>query len=148
MTGPTRINPKLPVDAMQTYAIRAPKQTHSRPASCAEADCPNLRHGWRSVIDETSDLGAAQAGYIRRESGRKFTEARDEAGLTVFTFEPWQRCFAQHTVSLDREPFYIVRGGDWRGNPRGEIRRHVRADDWVEDFAQHQTTLADRLEQG
>jgi len=148
MTGPTRIAPRLPVEAVQTYAIRAPKGTHHRTASCAEADCPNLQHGWRSVIDEATDLGAAQATYIRRESGRKFTEERDPAGLTVFTFEAWQRCFAEHTVPLEREPFYVVRGGDWRGNPRGEIRRHANGDDWVEDFAEHQQTLADRLEQG
>jgi len=148
MIGLTRITPALPVEAVQTYAIRAPKATHTRSGSCAEADCPNLQHGWRSVIDEATDLGAAQAAYIRRESGRKFTEERDLAGLTVFTFEPWQRCFAEHIVPLEREPFYVVRGGDWRGNPRGEVRRHVRADDWVEDFAEHQQTLADRLEQG
>ena len=148
MHGPTRIEPRLPVTAVITYGIHAPEATHRRHATCGEVDCQNMQHGWRTVIDETSDLGAAQASYIRRESGRKFTEERDPAGLTVFTFEPWQRCFADHTASLEREPFYLVRGGDWRGNPRGEVRRHVNGDDWVEDFAEHQTTLADRLEQG
>ena len=151
VTGPQgeqRFPAKLPVDAMKTYGIRQPIQTHFRVANCQEARCPNMQQGWRTVIDESTDLGQAQANYIRKESGRKFIEAKDEAGLTSFTFEAGQRCFAKHQISLEREPLFLVRGGDWRGNPRREARQHARPDDWVEDFAEHQETLANRLEQG
>jgi hypothetical protein len=148
MTQPFRIEPKLPVEAVKTYGIRKPIATHFRPGSCTEAGCANMAHGWRTVIDEATDLGQRQAHYIRKESGRRFTETRDDAGLTTFTFEAGQTCFAQHQISLEREPFYVVRGGDWRGNPRGDVRRHVSPDDWVDDFANHQNELADRLSQG
>lgn len=153
MTGPrlNRITPALPADAMTTYRIARPKGTHWRPARCAEVDCAPYLHGWRTVIDESTEQGQAQAHYIRNVAGRGFTEARDEAGLTVFTFAAGQACFAahQHRAPLDREPLYVVRGGDWRGNPRGtQPRVHTRPEDWVDDFATHQITLADRLAQG
>lgn len=152
---PFRIASKLPVTSVKTYSLAAPIPTHYRPASCAEARCPNHEFGWRTVIDESTELGRAQAHYIERESGRKFvreigrthTEAPD-TGLATYTFEAGQKCFTQHQVSLDREPLYVVRDGDWRGNPTGAIRQHVNGDEWVEDFGEHQLKLADRMEQG
>lgn len=144
-----RMTPVLPAEAMKSYVILAPRATHFRPGSCAEVDCPHLQFGWRTVIDESTDLGRRQAYYIRRESARKFTEDRDATGLTTFTFEAGQRCFRTHQVRLDRPELFVVRGGDWRGNPRGiETRRHTRPEDWVDDFANHQTALADRLRRG
>jgi len=145
---PFRIAPRLPVEAVKTYQISKPIPTHFRPGSCAEARCENMQHGWQTIVDEATDLGARQARYIRRDSSRRFTETRDESGLTMFIFEPGQTCFAHHQISLEREPLYIVRGGDWRGNPRGETWQHANADDWVDDCANHQQALADRLSQG
>jgi hypothetical protein len=146
MREPHRITPVLDADAMKTYAVVSPLATHWRPASCEEVACPNHTSGWRTVIDEATDLGAEQAAYIRTRSGRRFVEHRD-AALTVFDFHPGQRCFAQHQQPLEREPIYLVRDGDWRGNPRGTpTRRHVSAQEWVEDFANHQDRLATRLE--
>ena len=76
-------------------------------------------------------------------------EVRNPLGLTEFTFEAGQTCFVEHRVPLEREPLYVVRDGDWRGNPRGTAPRiHTRPDDWVDDFAEHQQRLADRFEQG
>ncbi|MET8987759.1 hypothetical protein ABZW49_20120 [Nonomuraea wenchangensis] len=144
----TRITPALPVQAFQTYQVVAPPATHWRAATCAEADCPAYLHGWRSVIDERTDLGQKQAHYIRRESGRRFAEDRDPAGLTVFAFEAGQRCFAPHQVRTARPEVYLVRGGDWRGNPTGQVRRHANAEDWVEDFQEHQGRLAETIERG
>ncbi|MEV0618541.1 hypothetical protein AB0I81_34800 [Nonomuraea sp. NPDC050404] len=144
----SRITPALPTHAYQTYQVVAPPSTHWRPATCAEADCPAYHQGWKSVIDETSDLGQRQAHYIRRESGRRFAETRNEAGLTVFEFEVGQRCFAPHQVRLDRPEVYLVRAGDFRGNPTGQVRRHANAADWTEDFAEHQGRLADVIEKG
>ena len=70
-------------------------------------------------------------------------------GLTVFTFEPGQDCFAQHRVPLERDPLFLVRGGDWRGNPTGlQPYRHHRGEDWVDDFADHQDRIARQIERG
>jgi hypothetical protein len=150
MTRPiTRIQPALPAAAMKTYAIASPPATHTRPASCEEVDCRNWRRGWKTVVDENTDLGARQAHYIRKQSGRRYTAEHDEAGLTVFTFEAGQPCFTQHRKSLERPELFMVRSGDWRGNPRGDQPvQHKRPEDWVEDFATHQDQLADRLKRG
>ncbi|MFC5834655.1 hypothetical protein [Nonomuraea insulae] len=137
----SRITPQLPVHAFQTYQVIAPPSTHWRTATCAEADCPAYLQGWKSLIDESTDLGQKQAHYIRREARRRYTERRDEAGLTVFEFEAGQRCFAPHQVRLDRPEVYLVRAGDWRGNPNGQIRRYDRSDQWVYDFSAHQERI-------
>lgn len=143
-----RLTPALPPQAMKTYALAAPLQTHFRPATCAEVDCPNYLHGWRTVVDETSELGREQAAYIRTQAGRRF-EATREGGLTTFTFEAGQECFATHQQPLEREPIYLVKEGDWRGNPRGTSPRvHTRPEFWVEDFGTHQQHLADRIKEG
>lgn len=145
-----RFGPALPVTAVKTYQVLIPKETHFRPATCAEMNCPNYEHGWRTLIDESADLGQGQAHYIRKQSGRKFVEERQPDGLTAFTFEAGQRCFTQHRTRIeDRPEIYLVRDGDWRGNPRGTTpRRHANPGDWVDDFANHQSALADRLARG
>ena len=135
-----RPTPTLPAAAMVTYAVVTPTESHWRRASCEEVDCPNWRHGWETTIDEATVLGGQQAYYIRRQSGRRFTEDRRGA-LVTFTFEPGQSCFArdQHAVPLERDPIFLVRGGDWRGNPRHTPTKvHTRAVDWVDDM---QTSL-------
>jgi hypothetical protein len=144
-----RITPNLPAADYKTYQLLAPRSTHYRSASCAEAHCAFREHGWQSIVDVSTDLGRAQAEYIRRECGRRFSETRDEHGRAVFTFEAGQRCFREHQVPLDRPPLYVVRDGDWRGNPRGtEPRIHTRPEDWVDDFATHQDRLSRTIERG
>lgn len=144
-----RATPQMPVGAMKTYQILAPRPTHWRPTSCANVDCPNHLHGWITKVDESTDLGKQQAWYIRNQSGRKFTEDRNtEPGITLFTFEAGQTCFRRHQERLDVPELFIVRGGDWRGNPTGDLRRHESADDWVEDFGENQLRLADQIEKG
>ncbi len=142
-----RIDPKLPVEAMKTYAAIVPMSTHLRPATCEEVDCLHYLEGWKTVINESTELGQAQAHYIRKESGRRFTEHREGAAV-VFEFEPGQQCFAQHQQPLERDPVFLVKGGDWRGNPTGQVRYHQRAEDWVEDFAEHQLRLLERMQHG
>jgi hypothetical protein len=147
----TRIEPQMPAEAYKTYAIVAPRSTHWVDATCAEVDCAHYLQGWQSVIDEATELGQRQAHYIRKESGRAFRERRREDGLTVFFFEAGQACFdaQRHQRRLDRPELYIVRDGDHRGNPRGTpLRQHVKAADWVEDFAEHQAALADEHAKG
>lgn len=144
-----RITPQLPVTAMKTYGLRAPLRSHWRKATCAEVDCESYRNGWMTTVSNDSRA----AYYIRKESGRSFTETSLDGGRVIFTFGPGQTCFAsdEHVVRLEREAFYVVREGDWRGNPRPHTagnRTHVRAEDWVDDFATHQGRLADRLGRG
>lgn len=150
MHEPFRIAPKLGAELMKSYEIRAPRETHFRVGTCEEAECEAYRHGWRTAVDVGTELGARQAFYIRNTSGRRFTEARSESdGRIMFTFEPGQKCFREHPIPLEREPLYIVRDGDHRGNPhRTEARVHASAADWVDDFATHQSALAERIERG
>lgn len=138
-----RVEPRLPAAAFKTYAISSPLSTHYRDGTCEEAGCLAQRHGWQTNVDEATDLGEKQAHYIRKLSGRRFRERRTEIGLTAFEFEAGQRCFAAHKVPLDRPEFYIVRDGDWRGNPYGtKAYLHSGPDSWVNDFGEHQDRLA------
>lgn len=142
------IQPLGPASAYKTYRISRPSATHWRDAKCEEVSCPNFTNGWRTKIDEASDLGKQQAQYIRKLCGRQFTEHREDS-LTVFTFEAGQNCFQAHKAELGREPIYVVRDGDQRGNPRGTSPRiHKSGDDWVDDFATHQQTLVDEINKG
>lgn len=144
-----RINPQLPARAYKTYSVSSPLTTHWKPATCEDAGCAPYMNGWQTFIDESSELGQRQAHYIRRQSGRHFTEERNEHNVTVFTFTAGQPCFKsqEHKVPVGRPEIYVVKDGDWRGS-RGIIRRHVRADDWVDDFATHQDALAARRARG
>lgn len=129
---------------MKTYRIISPRDTAVKVA-CELAGCAAYAHGWDTVVDESTPLGQFQASYIRTESGRAFREMRTQDGRTVFRFEARQRCFADHETRPER---FLVQGGDWRGNPRGERRVHASAADWVEDFALHQLKVQEQHERG
>ena len=146
----SRVTPRIGPENMKTYKIVAPQgPTHWRKASCEEVECPNQANGWQTLVDESTELGQRQAWYIRNQAKRKYTEERRAGGTTVFTFAADQQCFAEHTVRTGAPELYLVRGGDWRGDPRGgQARRHTRPADWVDDFATHQQKLADRIEKG
>ena len=117
-----RVAPALPVSSYKTYSIKSPLASHWRDASCAEYGCTAYANGWQTKVDEATELGQKQAHYIRKQSGRGFTEQR-EGVITVFSFEPGQTCFAPgHRVPSGREHIYTVRGGDWRG-ATGDIRK-------------------------
>lgn len=136
--------PLGPASAYQTYSITAQPDT-GVVAACHEVGCAAWRNGWETTVDESTNLGLAQARYIRHQSRRTFTESRTAAGLTVFRFESGQRCFAEHRTKRDR---FVSRDGDWRGNPTGRVHVHARPEDWVEDFAEHEGRLADLRQRG
>lgn len=149
--GQNRLQPALGADAMKTYQIVSPISSHWRPATCAEVECPNHLYGWKTVVDLSTELGQAQAHFIKTDTSRKHTSYRteDDGSLVVFLFEAGQTCFEQHQLRLEVDPLYYVKQGDWRGNPRGIApRKHSNASNWVDDFATHQQTLADRLKRG
>ena len=144
-----RAAPRLAAAEMKTYQIAAPVQTHFRLARCSEVECRAFREGWRTLVDISTALGAAQARYIRAKSGRAFTVERTPMSTAfTFVFPPGQRCFAQHQVPLERPAIFVVREGDWRGNPRHVEPRILKAPDWVDDFATHQDKLIKVLERG
>lgn len=147
---------KLPAHATKTYEVRTAKETHTRPASCAEVGCQNRACGWITVADERTDAGQQVAATVRRFGRpvgavlspavaarvRRYLEARAPDGSTHFTFPAGQECFTAHTVRLDRPALFVVRDGDIRGNPRGTPARiHARGADWVEDSALHQQAI-------
>lgn len=139
-----RVTPALSVGAYQTYSITSPHDRTVR-AACEQVGCAAWLNGWQSTVDESTALGRQQADYIRQQAGRTFREQRTGAGLTVFTFDSRQRCFANHET---RPELYAVRDGDWRGNPTGRERVHSRAADWVEDMQETLGTIADDKERG
>lgn len=146
----------------RTYTIRDAGD-RAVVAACRGVGCEAWRGGWESAFDEADTCGSGPgvqclrvrlgrppcgscaAQYVRLESGRTFTEARSGEGLTVFRFEPYQRCFREHRTA---PRLYVRRHGDWRGNPSGDVLRHERPQDWVEDFALNQQRLADAIQRG
>lgn len=145
-----RLTPALPMQAYQTYALATPLRTHFQPATCAQVGCAHWRDGWRMVIDPNTELGRKQLSYIRLKSGRAYADVSAlDSPLVTLLFNPGQRCFAQHRVPIpEREPLLRVRAGDWRGNPGGPTRVHVRSADWVEDFAEHQLKIIEERKRG
>lgn len=141
MPGPFRVQPRVGAEHQQTWRISSPIATHWRPATCDEVDCEPWRNGWLTVVPAGSDLED-----IVRRSGRAFTEERRPEGLIAFTFQAGQRCFrtTEHRVPLDRPELYVVRDGDWRGNPRGTPARcYDKAYQWVDDMHGHLDRIAD-----
>lgn len=127
----------LTQEHFKVYQVVSPIKTHFRKAeSCAEVDCSAYLNGWKTTIDERTELGQSQAYYIRKVSGRGFTEQKTESGLTEFLFEPGQNCFKLdfHRVRLDKPQLYRERTG------RGPVIP-VEYNQWQEDFAFHQEKL-------
>jgi len=152
MGQPFRFDPALPAAAYKTYAVQRPKSTHQRQATCEEVECPAWRDGWTTHVDVSTELGKRQAEYIAKKSGRRFHETTGfgdiNNGQREFMFPPGQQCFREHWVPLEMEPIYVVRDGDWRGNPTGRRRVHANGKEWVEDFAEHQDHVNDQLKKG
>lgn len=123
--------------ATRDYIIRMAPDTGIRTA-CEDSGCENRRHGWDSLIDESTPLGQAQAAYIRQQSGRTFREMRAPDGLTVFRFAAGQRCFAEHRTRPAR---LAVRDG-------GMVRRHASFGDLAGDYTEHIGRLANQYMKG
>lgn len=143
-----RPEPRMRADEMRTFSIKAPVKTHWREATCEQVRCLHFTAGWRSVIDESTELGQKQAHYIRTASGRGFTESRGADGLTTFEFKPGQKCFRGKHFARDEDipELLIVRDGDHRGNPRGTSALRCSTDEWINKFGDNQAWLAKRLE--
>lgn len=151
-----RATPTLPVHAMKTYGVKAPLSTHWRPAGCKESDCANYRHGWRIHIELIVERRQQGKGELLLEqiklSGKRFRVVQEGPGKTYWEFEAGQSCFdgdlMRHRVRVGKPELFVVRGGDWRGNPRGEQRVHNNIENWIDDMSEHRDKLLTRLAQG
>jgi hypothetical protein len=133
--------------AFKTYQILAPIRTHRRRATCAEVDCVKRARGFRAQFDVSTIKGRDNASYIER-CGLRFTRSV-EGPMVTYTFPAGQNCFDSHTVPLEREPLYVVRGGDHRGNPRNLPKiNHRNARNWVDDFGEHQEMISTQRQRG
>ena len=146
-----RIQPLMPAHAYKTYGWSMPLPTHWRPATCDEADCAAYRSGWVTTVDLSTDLGKQQAHYVEHDTTRRHSKQQVSDVLVKYVFAPGNRCFraADHRVPLGRPARFVVAGGDWRGNPRNvPVTVHRTAEDWVEDFSEHQDRLATAIQRG
>lgn len=145
----SRPKSRVPVEAMQTFEVAAPVQTHTRPGTCVETDCPHYLRGWKMKIDLGTPLGRDQAHYIKYDSGRKYKVTAQVDGLVELEFPEGQICFRQHRVPLERPAIFRVKGGDHRGNPlRIPTRVHKKPEFWVEEFAENQDRIITAQERG
>ena len=129
---------------MQTHQILAPTHTHFRRASCEEVACRPFLFGFAVLADETTDLGQRQASYIRGDRTRTKPAESREGSITTFTYPPGTPCMqrGEHRTRNDRPELFVVRDGDWRGNPRGTTPYvHANADDWVDDLYHHTSKI-------
>lgn len=141
-----RIPPKGTVRDYKTYQITAPLATHWRPASCAEVECDQYMNGWRVRVEGLP----AEMVHTARTCGRKFSELEVSENEHWLVFESGQSCFRtkQHRVPVGKPELFVVRDGDFRGNPTGNRRTHSRPEHWVEDFQEHQARIADAVQKG
>lgn len=144
--GVQRLRPVGPVQAYRTYQIVAPMKTHMKQVSCEEFGCINFRNGFKVAVP----LGP-EGDRLRRlvkTSGKPYTKEEGE-GVQYAIFAPGTSCFAEATHMKQVLPeLYVVRDGDWRGNPTGKRRQHTKPEFWVEDFALHQDKLITEQKKG
>ncbi|MET0916720.1 MAG: hypothetical protein ABWY81_11040 [Jiangellaceae bacterium] len=145
-----RIEPDAGPEAFKTYQVVAPVSTHRRRATCAEVDCEKRARGYAAQCDVSTITGQGNAAVLEKLLGRRVRHASRsvKGNLVTYTFPAGQDCLDVHSVPLEREPLYIVRGGDHRGNPLGTASRQLKVADFVDDFSNHQAALADRAARG
>jgi hypothetical protein len=146
-----RIPPEGQPTDYQTYSMLTPRRSHWRRGSCEEVDCPNLRNGWVTTVDLSTELGQRQAHHIVKESGRSFRIEPETQHLFRFVFPAGQQCFTEHQVRNAKPARLLVSRGDWRvpaGYRRAHTREHVWVEDWVEDMAENQDRLAEAIKRG
>lgn len=142
-----RMPRRVGAEHYKTYRLLQPSDRRIV-QTCERAGCEYWTTGWDQFCDERTDLGMSQAAYIRSgQSGRSFKElGKTGEGVTVFRFEPYQRCFQEHETQAQ---IFAVVGGDHRGNPRGTPPRvHTDPSDWVEDFYLNSQGIIDAINRG
>lgn len=144
-----RIPPKMPAHCYKTYVIGRPlKPAFWRKATCEEVDCKNWRNGWKSIFDLSTPLGQKQARYVRDHSGRSYVVEGQVGTLVTLVFAAGQTCFNEHKTAIERDPLFVIREGDFRGNPREIAPLRLSPIAWRDNFGEHQETLAEAARRG
>jgi hypothetical protein len=144
-----RLEPQGAPELYKTYEVARPRSTHTRAATCREVACQARERGWRKSFDSRTDLGKRQLRYVRLNSGRRFVRILDRRpGMVTLEFAAGQECFEDHRIALDVPALFMIKGGDWRGNPRGTPTVRMRPEDWADDLGNHQLKIAEAIERG
>jgi hypothetical protein len=151
-----RIAPAMGPEGYKTYEMDMPLGTHWRPVSCEDYECDDFMHGFVLTVDTSTDLGKKQFHFVTHDKTRKMSMQRVGEYVFKFLYGPGNKCFKnvegdprRHKLPIGRPPFFLVSGGDWRGNPRGTpTMTHRRPEDWIDDFANHQDKLATAFQRG
>ena len=152
----TRIAPELGPQYYKTYQMDMPLDSHWRWVSCEMYECDPFMKGFVLKCDISTELGKRQAYFALHDTTRSCTMERVSPIMVHFHYKPGNKCFhnipgdeLRHKLPIGRPPFYLVSGGDWRGNPRGTTTMtHRRPEDWIDDFANHQDKLATVFQRG
>lgn len=149
--GPNRIEPRGPVSMYRTYQLSQPVGTHWRRATCREVECEQFTKGWTTILDLKVQQQAAASYYIEHDRSRTHLRTVLRDGRVSYWFEPGQEFFSSddhaHLVPLERDPFAIIRDGDYRGNDTGRVER-VPLSEWAERFGENQLNLKEAQDRG
>lgn len=146
-----RYAPAAGPEHFKTYQWSSPISTHWRKATCEEVNCAPHRYGWVTTVDLSTDLGQRQYEFITHDPRRRPSMQRVSLTVVKFVYGPGFPCFNDntHRQPLERPARLLVAEGDFRGNPRRiPVRVHSRAEDWIEDFSEHQDRLATATRKG
>ena len=122
------------------FQASAPLATHWRPATCQEVDCEAHLLGFKLVLDEEAHADQIDALRTLRH-GRHFTEHHEVEGFIEFRFPAGQRCFKHHTTGIGRDPIMLH-------GVNAQVRQHVRAKDWHEDFNETSYQIQEQRKRG
>lgn len=133
-----RVEPLASPPAYRTFSVILPLKTHWRDATCEEYECDGFLNGFVTTLSLVDAQGSLLANMIRKgKTGRSFHEQRVSLELTKFIFPPGTPCFTGgHKIQIQRPELFVVRDGDFRGNPTGRRRIHKNGSDWAEDCAE------------
>lgn len=121
----------------RSYRIHMPHDV-TVVAACEDVGCDLWRSGWVTELDESDEMGALTAAWIRSgQSGRTFTEFQGQPA--VFRFDSGQRCFTEHRT---RPGELLVYSG---GRP---VREHTDLRFLAEDYTEHMGGIAAQQERG
>jgi hypothetical protein len=146
----SRNAPLMRPQAYKTYGVSMPLSTHWRKATCEEAGCTSYLEGFVTTLDLSTPTGAKLADIIRHDKTRKHSMQQVSATMAKFVFPPGTECFRsfQHKVPVGRPSRFIVRGGNFLGNPDGHKRVFKNGEEWTDDFSGHLDRLNNQRNRG
>ena len=101
----------------------SPIETHFREATCREVNCRAWLEGWETIVPDPSEPSEfIRAGKLK--PARRYIERSSTPGMVTFKFFPEQKCFRQHKMRLERDPFFLKNSTSMRGT------------DWVDDLSE------------